>query len=72
MSGPDLGIISGEIFEKETMMCGKLNRDNGGKCSWGKCADCGVIPLLVKLRDGKLLETEDEINRAKKEVFAEK
>jgi hypothetical protein len=61
--------ISGETFDREMGMCAKLYRENGGKCCWGKCADCGVIPLLTKLRVGKLLEAAQDVEQAKAEVF---
>lgn len=50
-----------EIFIKETGMCRELSKKNGGKCNWGECAKCGVIPLLYKLSQGKIYEKEDEI-----------
>jgi len=58
-------IIDKEIYEKELRMCGKLSQENGGKCAWGVCKDCGVIPLLHKLHKGKLLEDPKEIKKAK-------
>lgn len=61
-------IIGGEVFEREIGLCQKLSKDNGGKCGWGKCADCGVVPLLYKLNKGQLLENE-EADRIKKEIL---
>jgi len=60
-----------EIFEKEIAMCRDLNRKNGGKCAWGECKTCGVIPLLYKIHKGIFLETEEEISQMKKEIFGE-
>ena len=62
-------IIGKEIFEREIALCQKLNRENRRKCGWGKCRTCGVIPLLIKLHKGKLLEDPAEIKRAKEKVF---
>ena len=61
--------IRGEVYHKELTMCKKLNRENQGKCAWGKCKECGVIPLLFKLYKGQLLEDPNEINEVKAEVF---
>ena len=58
-----------EVFEKEIAMCCDLNKKNGGKCAWGECKTCGVIPLLYKIHKGIFLETEEEISRVKKEIF---
>jgi hypothetical protein len=58
-----------EIFEKEIAMCQKLSKDNDGKCQWGECAKCGVVPLLYKLGQGELYEKEDEVNALKKSVL---
>lgn len=48
-------------FEKETEQCKKLAKKNKGKCAWGKCQDCGVIFLLYKPEEGKLIEDKNEI-----------
>ncbi len=53
------GVISKEVFDRELALCKKLSSENGGKCGWGRCADCGVIPLLYKLHKGVLLEGEE-------------
>jgi hypothetical protein len=61
--------ISKEIFQKETSMCRKLALKNGNKCNWGECDKCGVIPLLHKLCDGKLLEDKTEVQDAKNKII---
>lgn len=61
--------LSAEIYERETGMCRKLNGKNGGRCNWGECEKCGVIPLLTKLHTGELLESAEEIARARGEIF---
>lgn len=63
------GLMDGEIFERELEMCRKLSKENDGKCNWGKCENCGVIPLLYKLHKKILLENEDEIRKIKKEIM---
>ncbi|MFA6422158.1 MAG: hypothetical protein WCV92_02065 [Candidatus Buchananbacteria bacterium] len=55
-----------EIFEREVAMCKKLAKKNGGKCNWGECEKCGVIPLLHKLFGGKIYEKEDEVKELKR------
>lgn len=58
-------IISKKVFDREAGLCKMLSKDNKGKCGWGKCKDCGVIPLIVKLHQGILLEKDDEIKAVK-------
>ena len=59
-----------ETFEKELAMCRRLHHEKKG-CHWGKCASCGVIPLLYKLHKGVILENEEDIRKTKEEVFGE-
>ena len=61
-------IINKEVFDKETAMCKKLFKENGG-CACGKCKDCGVIPLLYKLHTGQLLEKSEEIEEIKNRIL---
>lgn len=58
-----------KVFEKEIKLCNKLSKKNKGKCAWGKCKDCGVIPLLYKLYKGKLLEKPGEIKKVKAKII---
>lgn len=58
-------IINQETFIKETALCQKLSQENKGKCSWGNCNNCGVIPLLYKLYKGEIIEDIDEIQQIK-------
>lgn len=63
-------IISKSIFEREVLLCQKLNIENKGRgCNWGKCKDCGVIPLLYKLHKGILIEDKKELENIRKEIF---
>ena len=43
-----------------------MSKKNGGKCSWGECEKCGVVPLLYKLGKGEFYENKDEIDKIKK------
>jgi hypothetical protein len=58
-----------KTFEKEIEMCKELSKKNNGKCKWGECEKCGVVPLLYKLGEGKLYEDKDEIEKIKKSVL---
>lgn len=61
--------LSEEVFLRETAMCRKLHGENGGRCHWGECSSCGVIPLLHKLCRKELLEDKQEVAEAKRQVF---
>jgi len=67
-TGLKKNIINKEVFEREIALCEKLSKENNGKCGWGKCKDCGVIPLLYKLHKGQLLENPSQIKKAKKKL----
>ena len=67
-TGLKKSIIKKEIFNREVALCKMLYKENKGKCNWGKCKDCGVIPLLIKLYKGKLLEKPSEIKKAKSKI----
>lgn len=58
-------IFDQEIFDHEIAICQQLAKKNNGECNWGKCKDCGVLPLLYKLHKGVLLEKPDEIKKLK-------
>jgi hypothetical protein len=58
-----------EIFEKELLMCRDLSKKNNGKCKWGECDKCGVIPLLYKLYQGKIYDKEDEVKGLKRSAL---
>lgn len=67
-TGLESEIIGKEVFNREILLCKQLSEENNGKCGWGKCKDCGVIPLLYKLYEGKLLEDPKDIDNAKKDL----
>lgn len=58
-----------KTFEKEIAMCRELSKKNCGKCNWGECEECGVIPLLHKLFFGKIYEKEDEVKALKRDTL---
>lgn len=62
-------IIKKDVFDKEIALCKKLAKENKGKCGWGKCKDCGVIPFLYKLHKGKLLEKPTELKKIKNKIL---
>ena len=61
-------IVDKEIFDREMALCKKLLGKNDGKCGWGVCKDCGVVPLMIKLHKGELLEEPDDIKQAKENI----
>lgn len=67
-TGLEAGVISKDTFEREIGMCKKLNREREGKCCWGECAKCGVVPLLYKLHKGELYEKEEEIQKLRQTI----
>ncbi len=62
-------IIKQEVFEREVALCRNLANENGGKCGWGVCKDCGVLPLLFKLHKGVLVEDANEVAELKREIL---
>lgn len=67
-TGLKKNIINKEVFDREIALCEKLSRENSGTCGWGKCKDCGVVPLLYKLYKGQLLKKPIEIKKSKKNI----
>lgn len=58
-----------EIFKKEIAMCQELSKKNSGRCNWGECAKCGVVPLLYKLGTGKIYEDPSEIKNLRQGIL---
>lgn len=54
-----------DTFEKEMALCQELSKKNHGRCNWGECEKCGVIPMLYKIGKGEIYETEDEVRKIK-------
>lgn len=61
-------LISQETFDKEVAMCKELSLQDPNPCRWGKCENCGVFPLLYKLRYGKILENKEAIEATRKKL----
>jgi len=61
--------INKKIFEKEIAQCKKLSKKNSGKCNWGKCDFCGVVPLLYKLFSGEIFEKEDKVKKIRQKAL---
>lgn len=68
-TGLPKNIIGKKVFEEELSICCKSSQEENGKCNWGLCKSCGVIPLLYKLHKGELLEEAEEIKKAKDKVL---
>lgn len=68
-TGLKKGIIDQDIFQKELSLCKMLSSQNNQKCGWGKCENCGVIPLLYKLHKGELIENPEELKKIKDELL---
>ncbi len=62
-------LIPKEVFDQELALCRQLCQKNAGKCNWGVCENCGVIPLLYKLHKGQLIEIQDELKQIKTNVL---
>jgi len=65
-------MIEEELFEQEIGMCRELFKRNGGKCNWGECSKCGVIPLLHKLYRSEVVESEGDIKKLKDAILCQK
>lgn len=57
-----------DVYKKETKTCARQFKEKQG-CAWGRCADCGVVPLLYKLETGKTIEDAAEIKELKEEIL---
>ncbi len=68
-TGLKKNIIKKEVFKKEIVLCKMLSKENRGKCGWGKCKDCGVIPLLYKLHKGQLLDSPAKLAKIRNKIF---
>ena len=64
-TGLKKNIIKKEVFDRELELCKKLAKENNGKCGWGVCKQCGVLPLLIKLHQGVLLDKPIDIKAVK-------
>jgi hypothetical protein len=57
------------IFDREVLLCRQLAKEKKGKCGWGKCKDCGVVPLLWKLYKGELFIDKKELAATRKKLL---
>ena len=68
-TGLKKNIIKKEVFDREIALCKMLSKEGRGKCGWGKCKDCGVIPLLYKLHKGQLIEDPVKLAKIRKRIL---
>ena len=68
-TGLKKNVINKKVFDREIALCKMFSKKKEGKCGWGKCKDCGVIPLLVKLHEGKLIDNPIDIKNTKDAVL---
>jgi len=69
-TGLKKNIINKTVFDREVKLCQILYKKSKGKgCGWGKCKDCGVLPLLYKLHRGVLIEDKKELESLRRKVF---
>lgn len=61
--------ISKKNFNREIGMCKELQKKSKG-CNWGKCEDCGAIPLLYKLNSGIIVEKKTDVAKLKKRYLS--
>lgn len=64
-TGLKKNIVGKEVFDREIELCKMLSKENRGKCGWGICKNCGVVPLVIKLHKGVLLEKDKDISKAR-------
>jgi len=60
-----------DTFNKETALCRQLASENGGRCNWGECAHCGVIPLLSKLYKDEFIDNPKAVAKLRSEVLGQ-
>jgi hypothetical protein len=53
-----------KTFDQEIAVCRKLYKRSRG-CKWGKCADCGAVPLLYKLNKKIVVEEKKDVKKLK-------
>lgn len=64
-TGLKKNIVGKEVFDREIELCKMLSKENREKCGWGICKNCGVVPLVIKLHKGVLLEKDKDISKAR-------
>ncbi len=63
-TGLKKGLISKEVFDREIALCKEMSSKSGG-CCWGRCENCGVVPLLYKLYNGELIDEGEKLKDLK-------
>lgn len=61
-------MLDQETFDKEIKICQKMYKEKGG-CNWGKCDECGVVPLLHKLKTGEVVEEKGDVEKLKNKLL---
>lgn len=59
-----------KTFESEIAMCQVLTKKHGGKCNWGQCDKCGVVPLLYKLGKDEFYDDPVDVEHLRKIVLS--
>lgn len=59
-----------KTFESEIAMCQILNKKHSGKCNWGECDKCGVIPMLYKLGKDEFYDNPADVENLRKTVLS--
>lgn len=67
-TGLKKNLISKEVFNREIALCREMFQKDGG-CCWGKCKNCGVVPLLHKLYSGKLVDNKKDLKKLRKKLI---
>jgi len=57
-----------DVYKKETKTCARLFKESQG-CRWGRCENCGVIPLLHKFETGEIIKDDAEIKALRNEIL---
>lgn len=61
-------MLDQETFDKEIKICQKMHKEKGG-CNWGRCDECGVVPLLHKLSTGEVVEDGEVVRKLKEKML---
>ncbi len=68
ITGLKKNLITKEIFNREITLCKEMSKKDGG-CCWGECKNCGVVPLLHKLYNGKLVDNKKDLKKLRKKLI---
>lgn len=59
--------INEKTYNVEIEICKKHYKQ--GFCNWGKCTECGVVPLLHKMYNKEIVDDAEEIDKLKKQLL---